>query len=803
MSSLWLDVRYALRSFRQAPGFVAVALIALTLGIGANSAIFSVLNAVLLRPLPYPHPERLVMIWEDYQRRGGPREEFTNPANFFDWRDQAQSFEAMYAFTGAGFTLTGDGEPERVFGASVTPGLFATLGTQPSIGRAFTEDEEKPGGPRVVVLTHGLWQRRFGANASIVGQSILFNGNPYQVIGVMPAGVRLPVMTQAEFLVPLQAGRIGRGNAFLRVVARMKSGATLAQARAEMATIASRLAQQYPDANAEVGSYIVGLQDQLAGGTRTPLLILMGAVGCVLLIACANVANLLLARASVRQKEIAIRIALGAGRGQLMRQLLTESILLGGAGGVLGLLLASAGVHALMSTAPNLLPEIFDVTVDVPVALFTLLVGALTGVAFGIVPAWQASRPAVQSVLKECGAASAGASGQKLRAALAIAEIALSIVLLAGAGLLMRSFFAVLSVDSGFEPRHLLTLDLMAPRTRYPEGRQVADFYSTFLSRLKSFPQVENAAGITSPPFSQNRMDLGYVIEGEPPLAPGHMQAAWVRAVTPEYFSAARIRMLAGRAFSERDTVDAPQVVIVNESLARRHWPNGSAVGKRLAFGNADQPQWQEIVGVVGNVRSFGLEQEEPPAVYQAYWAAPVRALTFVVRSPQEPGQLAPQLRSLLREMDRDMVLGNLTTMESRMAGSLAQRRFTLLLLGSFATLALVLAAVGIYGVMSFSVTQRTREMGIRMALGAARGDVLRMVVGQGMVLVAVGIVIGVAAALGLSQLMATQLYGISPHDSLTYAGISLILGLAALLACFVPARRATQVDPLVALRYE
>ena len=801
MTELLSNVRYALRTFRQAPGFVVVAVIALALGIGANSAIFSVLNAVLLRPLPYPDAQQLVMIWEDYQRRGGPAQEFTNPANFMDWQEQAQTFAAMYAFGGAAFTLTGDGEPERVLGASVTGGFFTTLGVAPALGRAFTAEEDRPGGAAALVLTHGLWQRRFGGDAAVVGKALLLNGNSYTVVGVMPAGFRMPLMSQAEFFVPMQAGRTGRGNAFLRAVGRIKPGVTLSAARAEMTTIAARLEQQYPEANAGAGLALVGLQEQLAGGARAPLLILMGAVGCVLLIACANVANLLLARASARQKEIAVRIALGAGRGHLLRQLLTESVLLGGAGAALGLLLASASVRLLLGAAPNLLPQVFDVRVDGWAVAFTLGLGLATGVAFGIVPALQATRPAMHDVLKDGGAAGSSAGGHRLRGALAITEIALSLVLLAGAGLLIRSFFAVLNVDTGFEPKNLLAMEVSAPRNRYPEGQQVAEFYVRLIERMKSLPQVEAVAASTSPPFSQNRMDRGYRVEGEPPLPPGRMQAAWARMVTPEYFSTARMRLIAGRAFDARDTVDAPPVVIVNEALAAKHWPGANPVGRRIAFGDGEE--WMEVVGVAGNVRSFGLEREETPSVYLPYAATPTRALTLLVRTGASVQQIGGQLRALVREMDSEIPLSNLSTMESRMEGFLAQRRLTMLLLAVFAALALGLAAVGIYGVMAYSVAQRTREMGIRMALGAARGDVLRLVIGQGMTLAAAGVAIGLGAALGLSRYMASQVYGVSAQDPATFFSVAAALAAVALVACWVPARRATRVDPLVALRYE
>lgn len=804
MSALWLDIRYALRTFRQSPGFVAVAVLALALGIGANSAIFSVLNAVLLRPLPYPHPDRLVMIWEDWQRRGGPREEFTNPANLADWREQAQSFEAMYGFTGSSVTLLSEGEPERILGAQVTPGLFATLGAEPFLGRAFSEEEERPGGPRVIVLTHGLWQRRFGSDAGIIGKPLLMSGTPFTVVGVMPAGVRLPVMSQAEFFVPLQAGRTGRGNSFLRVVGRLRPGATLTQARAEMSTIAARLAQQFPEANAEIGAYVAGLQEQLAGGTRTPLLILAGAVGCVLLIACANVANLLLARATGRRKEIAIRIALGAGRAQLLRQLLAESLLLGLAGAVLGLAFAASGVSALLSIAPNLLPEIMVVRVDAAVVLFTLAVGLLTGALFGLAPALQATRATVHDALKEGGSASAGKYSNTLRNLLAVAEIALSLLLLTGAALLLRSFFALVNVNPGFDPSNLVTIEIATPRNRYPEGRQVADFYSQLMQRMAALPQVESVAAATSPPFSQNRMDIGYRVEGEPPLPPGRSQAAWVRMVTPSYFSAARIPLIGGRAFDDRDTTDAPLVVIVNESFAKKHWPGANPLGKRISFGGDDgEPEWREVVGVAGNVRSFGLENEEPPAAYQPYFATPVRAVTLLVRSRSGASQIAPQLRSLIREMDREIPLAGVGTMEQRMAGSLAQRRFTMLLLGAFAMVALALAVVGIYGVMAYTVSQRTREMGIRMALGAARADVLSLIVGQGMRLALLGLVIGLAAALALARYISSQLYGVGAYDPTSFIAAPLVLLLAALAACWIPARRATRVDPLVALREE
>jgi putative ABC transport system permease protein len=807
MNTFVQDLRYAARMLYKNRGFTAVALLALALGIGANTAIFSVVNSVLLRPLPFRDPQRLLMIWENYQQRGGPEREWAAPADFRDFRDQAQSFEHVVALGGWGPTLTGQDDPEDLLGAVVSHDTFAMLGIEPALGRSFRPDEDQAGAERVVVLSHQLWQRRFSADASIIGKNVTLSGDSYTVIGVMPRGFTFPILNNTDIwrpIGPLLAANPGcdRGCVTLRLIAKLKPEVSIEVARAEMAGITQQLAARFPESNKGVGATLVPLHEQLVGDVRPAMLVLFGAVGLVLLIACANVANLLLARAAAREKEVAIRAALGASRARLIRQHLTESLLLAVIGGGLGLLIAFWMVDLLVSVAPKGTPRIGEVAIDALVLAFTFGTAVLTGMAFGLAPALLSSRANFNSTLKEGGRdTSATSRGARVRSVLVISEVALALMLLIGAGLLIKSFLNLQRVDPGFNPNRVLRLDVSLPRTRYPERNQAAAFYKELIDRVAALPGVQSAGAVSSLPLSGGSTDGNFAIEGAPPAEPDRLPVAWYSSVTPNYFRAMGIRLLKGRELTEADNADAPKTVVISESMARRYFNDQDPLGKRIVFGGGKD--LREIVGVVSDVKSFGLNLDARPSMYYPHAQNPARGMSIVIRTQGDTSTLAAATRGQVSAIDRNLAVSNIMTMEQLVGASLSEPRFVLLLLGTFASVAMLLSAIGVYGVVSYSVTQRSHEIGVRMALGAQMSDVLKLVVRQGMTLVLGGVGLGLIAAFGLSRVMESLLFGVSATDVTTFGVTSAILVGVALGACFVPAWRATKVDPMESLRCE
>lgn len=801
------DLRYAGRMQRKNPGFTIVAIIALALGIGANTAIFSVVNTVLLRPLPYKDPERLAMVWEDASKHGYPRDT-PAAANFVDWRDQNTTFESMAAIADESFNLTGVGDPERLEGRLVSANLFPLLGVDPQIGRTFTNEEDQPGSNRVAVLSYGLWQRRFGGDNGIVGKPLNLNGDTYTVVGVMPARFQFP-SSDDELWAPIafttdQA--TNRNRHYLQVVGRLKPGVSLEQAQTEMSTIAARLQQQYPQSNADLGAAVTSLHEHLVGDIRPALLILLGAVGLVLLIACANVANLLLARAAVRQKEIAVRVALGARRGRLIRQFLTESVLLATVGGVVGLGIAYGGLVLLRAFIPENISQAREISMDLKVLGFTFAVSVITGLIFGLAPALQAARFNQTETLKEGGRDSAtGSSGKRIRGLLVMSEVAVSLVLLIGAGLLINSFLRLRNVDPGFSADNLLTMKFVLPEPKYADFERRTAFYSDLVQRVEGLAGVKSAAVTTNLPLYRQGNSISFSIEGRPAPPPGQEQIVVTRIVSPGYFATMSIPFLSGRPFTDQDTPTTPRVVVISETMARRYWPGEDPVGKRIGAGRIQRPEdWIQIVGVVKDVRQFELTAEPRPQMYLSYRQAGFFApRDLVVKTDVDPASLAATVRKTVWEIDKDQPVSNIKTMEEILLDSIARQRFSMLLLAIFAAVALILAAVGIYGVMSYSVAQRTHEIGIRMALGAQTGAVLKLAVSYGLKLVIAGIVIGLIAAFALTRVMSTLLFGVTATDPATFTLISLLLIGVAALASYIPARRATKVDPIIALRYE
>jgi predicted permease len=800
MQTLIQDLLYGLRMLLNKPGFGAVAVITLALGIGANTAIFSVVNAVLLSSLPYKDPSRLVTVLHDESKP-------VAPANFFDWRDQNQVFESMAAAQYWTPNLTGVDRPEHLDALQLTAHMFHLLGVNPALGRTFIAGEDQPGNEHVVVLGHRLWQRQFGGDAGVVGQQITLDGEGYTVIGVMPPNFQFAPFwaTRAELWAPLNlATRIDdRGGQSLRVFARLKPAVTRRQAQAEMETIHQRLEQQYPESNKGLAVFVDPLLEKVVGKTRPALLILLGAVGFVLLIACANVANLMMAKATARQKEIAVRTALGATRGRIIRQLLTESVMLALAGGAMGLLLAAWGIDALVALSPSNLPRVQTISLDRYVLCFTLAISVLTGVLFGLAPALHASKLDLNEALKEGGRGSTEGKRSGVRRLLVISEIALALVLLVGGGLMIRSFLRLQSIDPGFNPRNVLTMTVSLAGSQHSTSTKRLVFFDELLGRIESLPGVQSASAINHLPLGGDTWGIGFAIEGRPLPPPGERPGAVYRIVRPRYFQTMGATLLEGRDFTERDNESASGVVIINETFARRHWPNEDPIGKRIRIA-IDESGPREIVGVVKDVKQREWTAEPQPEMYLPHFqAAAPRYLTLVVRANSSPLNLAAAVEGEVWAIDKNLPVSEVRSMEEVIAASIAQQRFNVLLLGIFASVALILAAVGIYGVMSYSVTQRTQEIGIRIALGAQTSDVLKMVVGQVMKLVAIGIGAGLIGAFLLTRLLSSLLYEVSATDPVTFAAIALVLTSVALLACYLPARRATKVDPMVALRYE
>ncbi len=809
METLLRDIRFGIRSFAKRPGPTAIALVTLALGIAINTAVFSAFDSLLLRSLPLHEPEKLVSVWEQSSQFTVAQSELA-PANFVDIRRQNQVFEGIGAFGNQSFNLTGDAEPERLEGTTLSANVLELLGVKPSIGRTFSRDEDQEGKEQVVVLSHALWQRRFGSDTNIVGRKITLDGKPFTVVGVMPKRFFFPTR-ESELWVPYAMSpeeASGRGDHYLRAVARLKPGISRERANAELNSIAKQLSAEYPRTNEGLRFIANTLHEDYVGNLRLPITVLFAAVGLVLCIACANIANLLLTQATSRRKELAIRIALGARRITIIRQLLIESLLLALGGGVLGVIAAIWAVEFLSKLVPQSLSQLQGVSLDLRVLSFAFLVTMLTGIVFGTIPAIQASRTKAGNTLGEIGRDVAGGMrGRFARRLLVVTEVAIAVVLLVGAGLLIRSFQHLQRVDPGFSTDSLLTMRTVLPFPRYakPEARRA--FYDEVIRKVKELPGVENAGVISFLPLSFTGMNFVFTIEGQSVKSDSELPLAVYRVVSPDYFSTMKIPLLRGRFFDQHDSQDSLPVMIVNRQLADRFWPNQDPTGKRLKIGPADsQNPWATVVGVVGDVRQTGLYGGQNLEFYVSYnqdrrgFVAP---RDLVVRAKGNPTSLIAAVRQSIWTVDKDQPISDIKTMDEVFSATVSRERFQTLLLTIFASLALVLACVGLYGVISFAVEQRTHEIGVRIALGAQRGEVLKLVLQQGMALTVIGIVLGLAGALVGTRFIRGMLFGVTASDPLTFIGVAGVLMAVAFLACFIPARRATKVDPLVALRYE
>ena len=801
------DIRYGFRALLRNPGFSAVAILALALGIGPNSAIFTMVNAVLLKPLPISEPDRVVMIWQTMLQKGFDQMP-VSPADYIDWKRQARSFEAMaaaFAIPEYGLNISGAGEPERVSAATCSKEFLPALGIKPVVGRNFLPDEDRPGGPPAVFLSHALWQRKFRSDPAMVGRTLTVDGVPRMVVGVVPH--ELGEMLAADLWLPtaINPNSTERGNHNFGIVARLKPGVTIQQARAEMMVIARRLEQQYPATNNGWGVTLFPMAEMFTGRIRPVLLILLGAVGLLLLIACANLANLLLARAATREREIAIRGALGAGRLRIIRQLLTESLVLAVSGGALGLLLGAWSVRLLRGVVPDMFPLMQHMSMDARVLAFTAGLSIVTGLVFGLAPAWKAARADIHTTLKESAGRSESAGGsQRIRSVLLASEVALAVLLSVSAGLLLRSFVRVMEVNPGVRTANILTMSVTLPDVKYDTPRKRGNFFKTLVERVNALPGVRSSGAVMILPLRVSILSFrigvnSFTIQGRPPVPQDQEPLADYRPATPGYFSTMGIALRQGRLFSEHDDSDAPRVALVNETLVRKHFAKENPLGRHIVLGSRPM----EIVGVVADAKLYGLDAPVEPAIYTAYMQSPPDIMGLAVRTDGDPGAVAAAVRREVLKLDPEQPVSNVRTIEKVLSDSLMLRRVAMLMLLVFAGLALVLATLGIYGLTAYSVSRRTHEIGLRVALGASQPQILRLVVGRGLVIAAIGAAIGVAAAFQLTRSLAGMLYGVTATDPLVFAGVPLLLIVVSVVASYVPARKATRIDPLVALRYE
>jgi putative ABC transport system permease protein len=813
METLLQDIRFGIRMLRKAPAFTIVAVIVLALGIGANTAIFSVVNGVLLRPLPFSQPDRLMQVWHVPPPRSFPglTRFSVSAANYLDWVNQNRTFEQLAIYGYRSFNLTGMGDPEQVMGVRVSPEFFSILKTTPILGRTFLPEENQPSRGHVVMLSQTFWQTHFASDPNIVGRTISLNSERYTVVGIVPSKLVFPWSSdpklQTQLWTPLawtDADRAVRGNHNYLVIGRLKPGVTLPQTQAEMNTISARLEQAYPTDDKGWGAKVVPLRDELVGEVRPALMILLGAVGFVLLIACANVANLVLVKTLARQKEIAIRTALGASAVRVMRQILSETVMLGLAGGLLGVFLAHYGVRLIVAFLAQSLPRAAELGVDTPVLAFTLAVSVLTGMIAGLIPALRANQRNINDSLKQgLGRTDADSGGNRIRSGLVISEVALSLVLLIGSGLMVRSLARLRDVDPGMDTHQVLTTPIALPPTKYASPVQQVAFFDALLQRVRALPGVVSAGGIDALPISGDGSTQPIAAEGQPTLPMSEQPEVAVRGVDPGFFETMKVPLLRGRALTASDIADRPQVVLLSQSMAKRFWGSENPIGKRLTLTFFPEKS-REVVGVVGDIKQDGLNIVDPIAtLYLPRAQYPSSEMTLVARTASRSETLNAAIANVVHEIDKEQPVLDIVTMDDILADSLSHQRFNMLLLATFSGLALLLAAIGIYSVLAYSVRRRVREIGVRMALGAQRRDILGLILGQGAKLALIGAGIGIAGALALTRLMSSQLFGVTATDPITFISVSALIVLVALLACYIPARRATKVDPIVALRYE